>query len=396
MTLGGGEYDTVALAGDDRQKLLRDISSVEPRGPRQLNRAIPVDLETIVGKAMAKEPDARYATAQELADDLKRFPEDKPIRARRPSLATRTAKWGRRHQPVVWAALATLIIVAAALAVSTVLVARAYEAERDQRQRVEEQKRLVEKQKRQADKQKKLADKQTELAIQQRATANWNLYLAHMRLAQQDWKSGQTWRFQKLLDRHVPEADEPDFRGWEWYYLWSSARDDWLTLWGHTGDVRLVRWSPDGRYLSSGSLDGTARVWDADTGDEVLKLDGHIDLLWSIAWSPDGGRCAGTNGDVRQVRIDVLHSAAAFSARRRRGKGCAVVGALVETSRPVESSAVCWPGANSCCMESIVSLLLYILRPAKKCPLGRERFCRSPVEPREIFRFSSRRTLATC
>ena len=63
-------------------------------------------------KAMAKEPRARYATAQELADDLQRFLADEPIRARRPSLAERAAKWARRHRPLVWSAVILLPLTA--------------------------------------------------------------------------------------------------------------------------------------------------------------------------------------------------------------------------------------------------------------------------------------------
>src|SRR5262249_24685787 len=57
----------------------------------------------IVLKAMEKNPAERYATAQELADDLERFLKDEPIRARRPSLVQRARKWTRRHKPAVWA-----------------------------------------------------------------------------------------------------------------------------------------------------------------------------------------------------------------------------------------------------------------------------------------------------
>ena len=71
--------------------------------PRRLNLAVPVELETIILKAIAKNPGDRYATAQELADDLRRFLEDKPIKARRPTLAQRARKWARRHRPLVWA-----------------------------------------------------------------------------------------------------------------------------------------------------------------------------------------------------------------------------------------------------------------------------------------------------
>src|SRR5438552_4435355 len=59
-----------AFDGHDRQELLRQIAFDEPRRPRRWNRAIPHELETIVLKALEKNPADRYATAQELADDL--------------------------------------------------------------------------------------------------------------------------------------------------------------------------------------------------------------------------------------------------------------------------------------------------------------------------------------
>src|SRR5262249_20097789 len=82
--------------------------SEEPRPPSRLDRAIPPELETIVLKAMEKNAGDRYATAQEMADDLQRYLKDEPLRARRPSLAHRCRKWARRHRPVVWSAAATL------------------------------------------------------------------------------------------------------------------------------------------------------------------------------------------------------------------------------------------------------------------------------------------------
>jgi serine/threonine protein kinase len=90
-----------AFAGSDRQELLRQIAFEEPRPPRRLNASIPAELETIVLKAMEKNATDRYATAQELADDLERFLNDEPIRAKRPSLALRLRKWARRHRQVV-------------------------------------------------------------------------------------------------------------------------------------------------------------------------------------------------------------------------------------------------------------------------------------------------------
>src|SRR5262249_39866019 len=94
----------------DRQELLRQIAFEAPRPPHQANRAIPWELETIILKAIAKNPSERYAEARALADDLRRFLEDKPILARRPTLLQRARKWARRHPTVVWAAVIVTLV----------------------------------------------------------------------------------------------------------------------------------------------------------------------------------------------------------------------------------------------------------------------------------------------
>ncbi|HEV3167997.1 MAG TPA: protein kinase [Isosphaeraceae bacterium] len=113
-SLGVTVYELIALRtalqGRNHQELLHQIASEEPVPLRRINPAIPRDLETIVLKAMAKEPDARYASAQDLADDLQRFLDDKPIRARRPSPLEHMAKWTRRHRPVVMTAVSVLLL----------------------------------------------------------------------------------------------------------------------------------------------------------------------------------------------------------------------------------------------------------------------------------------------
>jgi serine/threonine protein kinase len=114
-SLGVTLYELLTLEpacnGRDRQEMLRHIEWEEPCPPRSLNPAIPMDLETIILKAIAKVPSERYATAKALADDLRRFLEDKPILAKRPTLVQRMRKWSRRHQAV-----------AATIAVATVLL----------------------------------------------------------------------------------------------------------------------------------------------------------------------------------------------------------------------------------------------------------------------------------
>jgi serine/threonine protein kinase/Flp pilus assembly protein TadD len=118
-SLGATLYELLTLRpvfdGRDRQVLLRKIAQEEPILPRRINPTIPRDLETIVLKAMDKEPDRRYATASELAEDLHRFLEDRTIRARRPTPVKRVAKWARRHRAVLGTA-ATVAFLALAIA----------------------------------------------------------------------------------------------------------------------------------------------------------------------------------------------------------------------------------------------------------------------------------------
>jgi serine/threonine protein kinase len=101
-SLGATLYELLtmqpAVAGEDRQQVLRKIAQDELIAPRLLNSAIPRELETILLKAMTKEPESRYTTAQELADDLRRFLEHKPIKTRRLSFVERAGKWSRRHR----------------------------------------------------------------------------------------------------------------------------------------------------------------------------------------------------------------------------------------------------------------------------------------------------------
>ncbi len=89
--------------GRDRNALIRQIAEDEPPAPSALDRSVPAELETIVLKALRKDPADRYGTAQELAEDLRRFLDGRPILARRPTLAERLRAWSRRHPSIVGA-----------------------------------------------------------------------------------------------------------------------------------------------------------------------------------------------------------------------------------------------------------------------------------------------------
>ena len=125
-SLGATLYELLTLRpifdGTDRQRLLHQILDEEPLPPRSADAAIPPELETIVLKAVSKSPADRYASAQEFADDLHRFLENQPIRARRPTLAQHLRKWGQRHPSVVVATIVLLLLIAAGSLLSTALI----------------------------------------------------------------------------------------------------------------------------------------------------------------------------------------------------------------------------------------------------------------------------------
>ena len=118
-SLGATFYEFLTLEpifrGRDVQYLLNQILHAEPRGLRQVDTTIPVELETIILKAVSKSPADRYRSAGDLAADLQRYLDHKPILARRPTLVDRVHKWSRRHPSAVVAGVLLLIVVAGGL-----------------------------------------------------------------------------------------------------------------------------------------------------------------------------------------------------------------------------------------------------------------------------------------
>jgi serine/threonine protein kinase len=125
-SLGATLYELLTLrpifGGRDRHDLLRQIADDEPQPPHSLDPSVPRELETIVLKALRKEPPERYPTARDLADDLERFLDNRPIRARRPTLSERLRKLARRHPSLVGAAAVVLVLLSAGSLLSTLLI----------------------------------------------------------------------------------------------------------------------------------------------------------------------------------------------------------------------------------------------------------------------------------
>ncbi|MBM3980329.1 MAG: serine/threonine protein kinase [Planctomycetes bacterium] len=170
--LGATLYELLTLAppysADSPAQIVKLVSDTDPEPPRARNPGIPRDLETIVLKAMAREPAARYATTRDLADDLQAFLDDRPIKARRSTLVSRGWRWCRRNPAVASLALSTLLAVSLAAVAGWVGYARAEERRKDS----EDARRTIEAAKADAD--RATADAQ-QLSLKLEANLNLSL-----------------------------------------------------------------------------------------------------------------------------------------------------------------------------------------------------------------------------
>jgi WD40 repeat protein len=257
-----------AFDAPDRLQLIEQIKAEDPPRPRGLDSRIPRDLETIVLKAIAKDPQDRYRSADALGEDLRRFLADEPIKARRVGALERAWIWARRRPA---AAALLLVSAVAALALVGAGVALYYNM--------------------------RLEAKNVQLAKANDA-AEFQRYFHHIARAAAGWREGNMAQVEELLDECPTER-----RGWEWHYLKRLCHTDLLTIEAHSGTVEGVAYSPDGTRLASASSDGMVWVWDAISGQEALPpLRGHTGAVHAVAYSPDGRKLASAGHD-KTVRV---------------------------------------------------------------------------------------------
>jgi WD40 repeat protein len=251
--------------GESALDTLEQVRTQEPLPPSRLQPRLPRDLSTICLKALAKAPGRRYVNAGDLADDLRRFLDGRPIHARSVSLRERSWRWCRRNPGVTLLATAVVLVILSGFAGVTWQWHRAEGHRRQVEEAAEANRRL--------------------------------LYVANVKLAHQAWQNADMPRMLELLERDVPRAGQEDLREFAWYYLWRLGHSERATVTGHTDDVHSVTYAPDGATLATGSKDGTVGLWNAATGEALATLRGHGSEVNRVAFSPDGRTLASASDD---------------------------------------------------------------------------------------------------
>jgi WD40 repeat protein len=245
------------FVGEALSNILPQVANDEPLTPRQLNPAVPPDLETLCLKCLEKEPNRRYPTALALAEELGRFLRGEPILARPISRAGKAWRWCRRKPQMASLAAAAALLFMLGFGGVTLMWRRA----ESQRQRAE-------------------ADE----------------YILAMNAAQQALNAKNPVRAMALLDRHRPlgkseirnPKSEIDLRGcFEWRYLWQQCQTEAEAVIGRLSSaIRSLEVSADGQWLLAASDGGGVKVWSLPTGEEI-PLAAERGVMACAAFSPD-------------------------------------------------------------------------------------------------------------
>ncbi len=263
------------------------------------------DLDTIVLKALKRDPAERYATVAELADDLERYLHGEPVCARPDSLWYRAKKFAGRNKLPVGSAVAGVLALSVGLALAIFQAERAHrEAERLEAAQSRLLTQTAADRLREADVAGAQAIILEVLARGGSAQADAISVFQEARVTPSelailtghgDWVRHATYSQDGA--RIVTASEDATARVWD-----ARTGTSLIVLRGHQGKLYSAAFSPDGSHIVTASGDKTARIWDARTGDPLTVLAGHGDSVHSASYSPDGKRIV-TASDDKSARV---------------------------------------------------------------------------------------------
>ncbi|WP_337173090.1 serine/threonine-protein kinase [Paludisphaera sp.] len=255
-------------------ELMRAVVAAPPAPPRSLRRAIPRDLDAVAMRCLEKRPDRRYTDAGALADDLARYLDRLPTRARPLGRARRLARWSARNP-----AAAALLVMGAATLVASVWYSLTLRRVVDDLNHANTVARIARGIAERQEARTRAALERAEEKTEAERGAN---YAAVLVLAQQELERGQTIQAQRSLRGLVPRpgSDEPDRRDFAWHYLWRQSRRECTLLDELTsGGLRSLA-AGGGKLLAVTSYRGDG-LWSIDhpaSARPVFRFEGPLPI----------------------------------------------------------------------------------------------------------------------